>query len=147
MLADEPVSRPDFSGHLQSISVPHPLSQLPQRIWRADDWERIQRGYRSRGMDERWDILIEGDVVYVHRSWTGFGIFAATFAPVPDGRRIIHVDVERDPERYRSRGEEDDCVTLEFVLSAVLLGETSVALRERVLKSIRSDAPVSTQPD
>jgi hypothetical protein len=147
MPADEPVTRQVFSGHLQPISVPHPLSQLPQRIWQADAWERIQRGHRGRDMDERWDILTEGNIVYVHRSWTGFGIFAATFGLVADGgRRIVHVDVERDPERYRSAGEEDDCVTLEFVLSAVLLGETSAALRERMLKSIRRAPSTDTQP-
>jgi hypothetical protein len=82
------------------------------------------------------------------RSWTGFGVFAATFEPVPDGgRKIVHVDAERDPERYRSRSDADDCVTLEFVLSAILLGETSAALREQVLNSTRRGSPADTPPE
>jgi hypothetical protein len=148
MLADEPVTRSTFAGRLQPISMPRPLSQWPQRIWSADDWQQIQRGFQARDMEQRWHVLTEGDIVYVHRSWTGYGIFAATFEPAVEGaRRIVHVDVERDRERYQSIGDEDDSVTLEFVLSGSLLGENLPDLRERMLKSIRPATPADTPPD
>lgn len=133
MLADEPVTRAMFGGQLHPISQPHRLSQVPQWVWSDEAWERFTHGLRARDMDERWHVITEGNVVYAHRSWTGFGIFAAAFEPVPGGHRIIRVDVERDIERYRTRGDADDCLTLEFVLSTVLLGETSADLRGRIL--------------
>jgi hypothetical protein len=54
----------------------------PHRIWSDEDWERIQLGYSSRDMDEKWDVFTERGVVFLHRSWTGHGLFEATFAPV-----------------------------------------------------------------
>ncbi|MGW4348276.1 hypothetical protein ACWEL8_24825 [Streptomyces sp. NPDC004690] len=55
------------------------MSELPQRIWSDEDWERIQRGYGAQDMDEKWNVFTEGEVVFFHRSWTGYGVFAATF--------------------------------------------------------------------
>lgn len=85
MPADSRVTRSSFSGRLQPISVAHPISVLPGRIWSDDDWARIQRGFAARDMDDRWHILTEDNIVFLHRSWTGFGVFEATFAPVDGG--------------------------------------------------------------
>jgi hypothetical protein len=81
-------------------------------------------------MDERWDVFAEDNTVFVHRSWTGFGIFDATFAPAEgDGWRIAEAVVERDRERYRKDGSEYDRLILELVLSTIVLGETAPKLR------------------
>jgi hypothetical protein len=82
MPADERVTRSTFSGRIQQISTPQSMPQLPQRIWSDDDWDQIQRGYAARDMDEKWNVFTEGEVVFLHRSWSGNGVFAATFAPV-----------------------------------------------------------------
>ena len=93
---------------------------------------------RSRDMDEKWDVFAEGDVVYLHRSWTGNGIFEATFAPLEDGGwRIVSALVERDPERLRYPDDEHDCVMLELVLSSILLGEPALRLREKLVELTR----------
>ncbi|WP_329089533.1 hypothetical protein [Streptosporangium sp. NBC_01469] len=144
---DERVTRSTFSGRIQPMSAPQPMPQLPQRIWSNEDWERIQRGYSSRGMDEKWDVFTEGEVVFLHRSWTGNGVFAATFASAHDGgRRVAHAVVERDPERYRSTDDDYDCLMLELVISAIVLGEPASDLRSRLVeltrrKSGSADAP------
>jgi hypothetical protein len=123
------------------------MRQLPQRIWSDEDWERIQRGYASHGMDEKWNVFTEGKVVFLHRSWTGKGVFAATFAPVADGGwRIARAVVERDPERYRGTDEDYDCLMLELVISAIVLGEPAPDLRSKLVeltrrKSGSADAP------
>ncbi|MEW2625919.1 hypothetical protein [Streptomyces sp. NPDC048106] len=78
-----------------------------------EDWELIQRGYASRDMDEKWDVFVEGEVAFMHRSWTGYGIFAVTFAPIDgDGWRIASAVVERDAERYGGTDDAYDCVTV-----------------------------------
>lgn len=131
MPAHEPISRRSFSGRLQPISVPYPLPILPNRVWSDEDWQRIQCGRLSRDMDEKWDIFAEGDTVFLHRSWTGNGVFAATFGPVGGGWRIAEALVERDPKRYRVADDDYDCVLLELVLSDYLLGGCSEELRVR----------------
>jgi hypothetical protein len=125
MSRDARVTRSSFSRRLQPISVPHPMSVLPGRIWSDDDWERIQRGFAARDMEDRWDVLTENNVVFLYRSWSGFGVFEATFAPVDGGWRIAEAVVERDQDRYRNTGDRDDCLMLESVISVILLGERS----------------------
>lgn len=135
MPAYERVTRSLFSDRLKRIAAPSPMSVLPSRTWSDQDWERIQLGYRARDMDQKWNVLTEDDVVYLHRSWTGFGVFEATFAPVEGGgRRIVSAVVERDPERYRSTDDERYLVMLEPVLSAIVLGEPAQELRTRLVE-------------
>ncbi|XQE80964.1 hypothetical protein ACN24L_21320 [Streptomyces microflavus] len=123
------------------------MSELPQRIWSDEDWERIQRGYGAQGMDEKWNVFTEGEVVHFHRSWTGRGVFAATFAPVDGGGwRIASAVVERDGERYGGTDDAYDCVMLELVITAIVLGEPAPELRSRLVeltrrKSRSADAP------
>ncbi|MER6571427.1 hypothetical protein ABT288_35940 [Streptomyces sp. NPDC001093] len=106
------------------------MSQLPDRVWTDEDWDRIRRGYRARDMDEKWNVFVEGDVLFMHRSWTGHGVYEATFAPAPGGgRRIASAVAEADRERYRSRGDEYDCLMMELVISAIVLGEPAAELR------------------
>jgi hypothetical protein len=84
-------------------------------------------------MDEKWDVFAEGDVVFLHRGWTGHGIFAATFAPVDGGgRRIADAVVERDRDRYRRADDAYDCLLLELVLSTIVLEEPAADLRARL---------------
>ncbi|GAB2617749.1 hypothetical protein GCM10027168_57680 [Streptomyces capparidis] len=123
------------------------LPRLPDRLWSDEDWERIRLGCRAGSMDEKWNVFAEGDVVFTHRSWTGHGIHEATFAPLPGGgRRIASAVVEGDSGRYRSKGDEYDCLMLELVLSAIVLGEPAAELRARLVELTaraagRSDLP------
>jgi hypothetical protein len=138
MPADESVTRASFADRLQAIVAPHPMPLLPRRIWSDESWGRIRTGYRSRGMDEKWDVFAEGAFVFLHRSWTGRGIFEATFAPADGGGwRIAEAMVERDPERYRNQDDEYDCLMLELVLSAIVLGEPSPELRSKFVDLAR----------
>ncbi|WP_308310516.1 hypothetical protein [Streptomyces sp. CC210A] len=141
MPTDERVTRASLSRRLKPISAPHRLPLLPERVWSDAEWERISLGYRARDMDEKWNVFTEGDVVHVHRSWTGFGMYEATFAPVEGGgRRIAAALAERDPERYRNDDDTYDGLMLELVLSAIVLGEPADELRQRLVESARARA-------
>jgi hypothetical protein len=147
MPADERVTRSSFSDRIQSLSVPRAMLLLPRRIWSDEEWERIQLGYSSRDMDEKWDVFAEGDVVFLHRSWTGNGVFEATFAPADAGGwQITEAVVERDPERYRNDDDEYDCLMLELVLSAIVLGESANQLREKLVELTRKRSGNATVP-
>jgi hypothetical protein len=59
-----------------------PMTLPPQRIWTWEQWE-IERGYRDRDMDEKWDVFVEDHVAFPHRSSIGNGMFEASFSRVP----------------------------------------------------------------
>lgn len=81
-------------------------------------------------MDEKWNAFVESDVLFMHRSWTGRGVYEASFAPViGGGRRIASAVVEADVERYRGMGDEYDCLMMELIISAIILGEPAADLR------------------
>lgn len=114
------------------------MALVPERVWSDEDWERIQTGYRARDMDEKWNAFTQQDVVFLHRSWTGHGIYEARFVPADGGGRLIaQAVVEGDPGRYRAADEEYDCVMLELVLSAIVLGEPAQQLREKLVALTR----------
>ncbi|MCX5178566.1 hypothetical protein [Streptomyces virginiae] len=86
-------------------------------------------------MDEKWDVFAEGNVVFLHRSWTGFEIFEAAFVPAEGGGWMIAgAMVESDPERYNGTSDMRAALTLELVLSAIVLGEDATELRTRVVE-------------
>lgn len=147
MPAAERVTRSALSRRLKPISTPQPMPQLPERIWSDEDWERIRRGYAARDMDEKWNVFAEGEVVFLHRSWTGRGVFEATFAPVDEGGwRIARAVVERDPKRYRNSDDAYDCLMLELVISAIVLGEPAQDLRAKMVELTRRERGAADAP-
>src|SRR2546429_7988484 len=110
-------------GEVFPITASVPMTLLPARVWTQEEWERIELGYWARDMDERWDVFVEDRVASLHRSWTGRGIFEASFTPVDGGWRISAAVAESNPDRVRNVRAQRDRVVLELVLSAIVLGE------------------------
>ncbi|MFM9370566.1 hypothetical protein [Streptomyces sp. Da 82-17] len=134
---------------LNPMRTPRQMALLPERVWTEAEWDRIRRGCRAGSMDERWNAFAEGDILYVHRSWTGHCVYEATFTPVPEGGlRITAARVEQDPERCRPMGDAYDRLMLELVVSTIVLGEPAGELRERLrnLAAERSRASAHTDP-
>ncbi|MEU8678633.1 hypothetical protein [Streptomyces sp. NPDC048560] len=82
-------------------------------------------------MDEKWQVSVEGDVVFMQRSWTGRGVYEASFVPVSGGgrRRIASAVVEADGKCCWSINYEYDLLMMELIISAVVLGEPAADLR------------------
>ncbi|MCT2592691.1 hypothetical protein LHJ74_22720 [Streptomyces sp. N2-109] len=145
MSADAPLTRASFL-RLTPVRAPAPLRLLPDRLWTDEEWSRIRQGLRARSMDEKWHVFTEGDVAFLHRSWTGNGIYEVTFAPSPapdtgsgtdpgtasaGDRRVVSATVETDPERYRSRGGEFESLMIELILGSIVLGDPAPELWAR----------------
>lgn len=124
------------------------LSLLPDQVWTDGDWDRIQLGHLARGMDERWNAFVEGNRLFLHRSWTGHRIYEAHFAPRPGGGGwiITRALMESDPRRHRRTSDAYDAVMLELLVSSVLLGERSNRLLQR-LSELRSRPPAEGPAD
>ena len=113
------LGRSDF-GRLRP--VPHPEAiPPPERVWTSRDWDLIQRGHKSRAMDDKWNALVEGQRLYLYRSWTGMGVYEAEFDAASDGCHIIDAVVAGDHDSYRRRDDEYESAFLEAVIEWVLL--------------------------
>lgn len=120
MNTDSQVTRGDFR-RLTPVAEPEDLP-APDRVWSDADWALIQRGHKSADMDDKWNAYVEGQRLYLHRSWTGLGVYEAEFGPVPGGWRIIAAVVTGDRDSYRRQDDEYESALLEALIDGKLLG-------------------------
>jgi hypothetical protein len=119
-------------GKLSPVIFPVPMARLPAQVWSQRKWELIKRGYRAQDMDEKWDVFVEDQVAFLHRSWTGRGMFEATFSPAGGGWRIS--GAVTGASRARAVPAELNRVLLELVLCAIVLGEPAAGLRAELVR-------------
>lgn len=117
---ESPVTRDDLSN-LTSVAVPEGIPS-PERVWSGTDWDTIRRGHKAADMDDRWHAYAEGQRLYLHRSWTGHGIYEAEFSQVPGGWRITSAVVEGDRSSYRRKDDHHESALLEALIEGLLLG-------------------------
>ena len=102
---DDRVSCPEEDGHddacwghispiTQPVAIPPPIMLLSQ-----SEMRRIALGYQPV-FDDRWLAFMEDDRLFLHRSWTGHGIYEATFVATEAGFVMISACVEGDPARH-----------------------------------------------
>jgi hypothetical protein len=92
----------------------------------------ISRGHQSRDMDDRWDAYVEADRLFLHRSWTGLGIYEAQFAEADGGWRICEAVVAGDGTTYRREDAERESLRLLWTITGVLLGRWDDDLWQRI---------------
>ena len=86
--------------------------------------DRIRLGYIPSIMDEKWFIFMEGDRLFAHRSWTGLGVYEATFAPVDGGYVIESAVVTGNRSEYKRSSDQDESQILEVLIAGHLLGQS-----------------------
>jgi hypothetical protein len=93
------------------------------RLWSDEQWAVIHRGHRSTDSDDRWHAFVRDDRLFLHRSWTGNGIFEAQFCRTSDGWTITELVVCRDPERYRGGDDAYEATVAESLVDQILLAD------------------------
>ncbi len=86
--------------------------------------DHIRAGYIPEIMDEKWFIFMEGDRLFAHRSWTGLGVYEATFAPVDRGYVIESAVVTGNRSEYKRSADQDESLILEVLIVGHLLGQS-----------------------
>ena len=107
----------------------HPLTRPeaippPARAWTEAEMAQIRLGYIPSIMDEKWFIFMEGDRLFAHRSWTGLGVYEATFAPVDGGYVIESAVVTGNRSEYNRSSDQDESQILEVLIAGHLLGQS-----------------------
>ena len=87
-------------------------------------------------MDDKWHAFVENDRLFLHRSWTGRGVYEAQFARVGDGWSITELLVSGDRGSYRRASDAYEAVFVEAIVDGILLGkwDTDAWTRLRSMK-------------
>ncbi len=55
------------------------------RLLTAPELANVREGHLPGDMDDKWFCVVEGNQLYLHRSWTGNEMFQAELRPNPNG--------------------------------------------------------------
>jgi hypothetical protein len=96
-----------------------------QREFTEQEYELICRGLIPERMEDKWFIFVEGDTLYMHRSWTGYCIYRLSF--IRDDTIYVVGDafVNRDTSQYSGIDDRYDERLVMFLIDSLLLGEHS----------------------
>jgi hypothetical protein len=112
----------EAEGELEPIRLPRTLPP-PVDTWSSSEWARIRIGVTPRDEDDRWVAVVEGSRLFLHRSWTGAGIYEAEFDETADGSwRIVSAVVESDEDTYRPEADSVEADKLAALVDVLLLG-------------------------
>lgn len=94
------------------------------RTYSAEEMKTLKQGYVPQDMDDKWFAFFEEPWLFLHRSWTGFGIFQVRF----EGGRVAEAWVSRDPEQYTNTDDTGDSLLLALVLDGFAGRDTTEAM-------------------
>ncbi|MCQ3806147.1 MAG: hypothetical protein OXB92_00775 [Acidimicrobiaceae bacterium] len=104
----------------EPLCDPQPIP-APDRVWTDAEMGSIRRGYVPHMMEEKWFMFMEQNRLFAHRSWTGFGIYEATFAPTEGGHVIETAFVTGDNSKHLRSSDEEESAFLETLIASHLL--------------------------
>jgi hypothetical protein len=128
-------------------TMPLPVARAAitcDRAYSADEFAKIRAGHVPEEMEDKWFAFYEEPWLYLHRSWTGCGIFDVRFEPAGDGARVVEVLVNRDAEQYTSTDDTSDSLLLALLLDQYAGRATDVALEQYL--AWQSSSPPSSPP-
>ena len=114
---DDVTTRRDWND-VTPIRRPEPIPP-PQMLLSNAEMQEIATGYVPMDMNDKWFAFMEHDCLYLHRSWTGLGIYEVTFAAKETGFMITSARVESNPESYKRDSAMGECERLRDLITHV----------------------------
>lgn len=90
------------------------------RVFDEIEMLRVRQGVVPEEMEDKWFVVCDGDVLDVHRSWTGHHLFRAELEKAPFGERVARLTVNRHPAQFRT-DEAVAAAQLAWVCDVLLL--------------------------
>lgn len=88
----------DCAGHISPIREPTAIPP-PDMLISREEMQAIAVGYRPMDMNDKWLAFMEDNRLFLHRSWTGHGIYEVTFAAKETGFVATSARAEGDGRR------------------------------------------------
>jgi hypothetical protein len=120
-MQEQPMIRRDQFTRLTPVAMPEAVPPPPRR-WSEGEWATIRQGHQPRDMDDRWLAFVEDDRLFLHRSWTGYGVYEAQFVRGEGGWSIGQLLVCGDRSTYRRASDAYEALFVEALIDGVLLG-------------------------
>ncbi len=95
---------------------------FPGFSYSAEEYERIRNGFRPTVMEDKWFIFWESDVLYFHRSWTGWCAYKVAFTKDGDSMKTGEVEVNGDTSQYSGMEDDYEASVLGYLIDILLLG-------------------------
>ena len=96
-----------------------------ERAFTEEEYELIRQGVIPEEMENKWFIFVEEDVLYVHRSWTGFCMYQVRLKKEGAEYRVVEAFANRDSNQYSATDDHYDVKLLNFLIDHFLLGRSS----------------------
>jgi hypothetical protein len=120
-MQEQPMVRRDQFSRLTPAATPEAVPPSP-RSWSDAEWATIRRGHRPHDMDDKWLAFVEDDRLFLHRSWTGLGVYEAQFVRGEDGWSISSLLVCGDRSSYRRANDAYEALLVEALIDGMLPG-------------------------
>ena len=124
----------DCWGHVSPIREPVAIPP-PNMLISREEMQAIAIGYQPV-WDDKWLAFMEDDRLFLHRNWTGHGIYEATFVATEPGFVMISACVESDPARYRPDLDLIEECDLLRDLIVLVSGEPTLLLSQTIWSRI-----------
>ena len=106
--------------------LPQQRTQLSlERAFTENEYELIRHGVIPEAMEDKWFIFLEDDVLYFHRSWTGFCLYQVRIKKDGGQYRVVEALVNRDSNQYSATDDHYDANLLNFLIDNFLLQGSS----------------------
>ena len=118
----EPVKSTDW----KTEPLPEQRTRIAlDRVFSAEEMERVQRGFMPRQQEDKWFIFWEDGKLYCHRSWTGYCVYIVNFLPEADGYRMVEAEINRDDRQYSEKDDRKDAELISYLIDLLLLRRRS----------------------
>ena len=133
LLAQDKQRRPATRSDWKTTPLPalHSTIALDRRLSDAD-MRRLRFGIIPQQMEDKWFAFLEGNELFLHRSWTGYCVYVLHLVKRANGMHAVAVDVNRDSEQYRGGPAAMEAAKLGGLVEHLLL---------RMHRSSQSDTP------
>lgn len=101
------------------------------REFSEDQMAKIKVGVVPEEMEDKWFVFFKDDVLYFHRSWTGYCIYMLQFKQIDNEWLATEFIVNQDAHQYMET-DNNDRRKLSYLIDMLLLKQTSDFLIEDV---------------
>jgi hypothetical protein len=70
--------------------------------YNLNEFEKIKNGFIPIEMEDKWFIFYENDILYFHRSWTGYCIYEVHFEKDTDFYKSVNAYVNRNKDQHKN---------------------------------------------
>jgi len=105
----------------------------------ADEADLLRRGLVPGEMEDKWFIFWECDSLFLHRSWTGQGVYQVDFRQAGNLLEVTRALVTVGTLHYRRGTDQDEVALLDFLIRGLLL-------HQAVAFPVPADAPMGEAP-